>query len=97
LFNVVVVATWYTFDDLGRPLWLVGSADFDAANDAAAMDMYSASGAKFGAAFDPKSVQRTRWGTAHLQWQAGKLMQVGYTRLDGNSGSMVLSRIFPVQ
>ncbi len=93
--KLVVVGTWYTFDDTGKPLWLTGSADYDAVANAAQLDLYSASGAKFGAAFDPRDVVRTRWGTATLQWSGGAAMQVKYARLDGNAGSVSLQRIFP--
>jgi hypothetical protein len=92
--KVVVVGTWYTFDE-GKPLWLIGSADYNAVANAALLDLHCASGAKFGAAFNPNDVVRTHWGTAKLQWGANGGMQVTYTRQDGNTGTLSLQRIFP--
>lgn len=93
--KVVVVGSWFTFDELGRPLWLIGSGDYDAAANAAQLELHSASGAKFGAAFDPAALVRMRWGTAKLQWNDAGAMQVQYLRQDGNAGTLSLERIFP--
>jgi len=93
--KLFVVGSWFTFDELGRPLWLIGSGEYDTAADAAQLDLHSASGAKFGAAFNPSDVVRTRWGIAKLHWRADGGMQVDYTRQDGNAGTLSLKRIFP--
>jgi len=56
-----MVATYYTYDNAGNQVWLIGNALTD--GDSATIPVIIAEGATFGAGFDPDDVVRTDWGT----------------------------------
>ncbi|MEO8803542.1 MAG: hypothetical protein ABI304_05680 [Rudaea sp.] len=60
------IVTWYTYDTQGNQVWLLGVGAEQ--NGAIVFDqMAITSGAHFGTAFDPASVQKEDWGTLTLQ------------------------------
>lgn len=61
-----VLLTWYTFDTQGRQLWIVGQGQFEA-GVARFADLFTASGPRFGAAFDPDDLALEPWGSAEIQ------------------------------
>ncbi|MEO8803541.1 MAG: hypothetical protein ABI304_05675 [Rudaea sp.] len=60
------IVTWYTYDTQGNQVWLLGVGAEQ--NGSIVFDqMAITSGAHFGTAFDPASVQKEDWGTLTLQ------------------------------
>lgn len=96
--NGSAAATWFTYDQDGNQLWILGVGTFDGST-LEVDDMYIRSGAKWGPAFDPDDIQTTRWGamrmifngcgSATLQYDsgigfgAGQLEMQRLTRLEG--------------
>jgi YD repeat-containing protein len=64
-----IFATWFAYDDAGRPLWLVmpdAKVAVVAGVPTATGDVYTTRGPGSSAPFDPSQVVRTRVGTASL-------------------------------
>jgi cytochrome c2 len=57
----VVAVSFYTYDGLGNPYYLIGSGTVD--GDTFVIDFHATHGAVYGADFDPLDVQREPWGT----------------------------------
>lgn len=57
-----VVVSWYTFDALGEPYWLIGVGEADVAGRLLVTDLFSASGTRYGHGFDASTVQLRRAG-----------------------------------
>jgi hypothetical protein len=67
--NDTLFATWFTYDDAGKPLWLVMSGAKNTANNLYLGDLYSTTGPPFSSAtFDPAQVTVTRVGSASLDF-----------------------------
>lgn len=62
----LAVLAWYLYTPEGTPMWLVGTQPVGAGATSATFAMLRASGATFGAGFDPGDVQRSAWGSATL-------------------------------
>lgn len=58
------LVTWYTYspDGSGDPVWIVGAGHREG-NRVVFPELFTASGAQFGSAFDPDDVQITPWGS----------------------------------
>jgi hypothetical protein len=56
-----LLAYFYTYDDAGNQMWLIGNAPID--GDTAVLPMFVTSGAMFGPAFNPDDVDLEEWGT----------------------------------
>jgi hypothetical protein len=63
-----VVATWYTFDALGAPLWIVANGTMDASG-AARLDAFVAEGGRFPPAPAPGAVTARPWGELRFRFQ----------------------------
>jgi len=65
------IATWFTYTPLGDgPIWIVGAGQ--RIGDAIEFpEMFTASGAQFGAAFNPDDVELTPWGRLRLELNCG--------------------------
>ncbi|MEO6064533.1 MAG: hypothetical protein ABIP49_01960, partial [Lysobacterales bacterium] len=61
-----VVGYWYTFDNTGAPLWLVGTGPV--VGDHAVLQTVSVSGGRFGNSFDPAQIQQRAWGTLEVRF-----------------------------
>lgn len=70
---------WYTFDERGEPLWLVGAA-FGPSRYA--FDVYRARGTPFGAGFVADDVRRTLWGRVTLELRDCNVVALRYVALD---------------
>ncbi len=57
--------TWYTYDAQGNPYWLIGTGQADGGR-IVFEQMHSTQGGRFGAAYDPREVQRIDWGRLEL-------------------------------
>jgi cytochrome c2 len=63
-----MVATYYTYDGMGNPIWLIGNATVT--GDGATVPVVMASGGIFGPAFDPTTVNRVEWGTLQFTFNS---------------------------
>ncbi len=59
------VAYWFTFDEQGRPRWLVGNGRIEG-NRIEFPELIAASGARFGPDFDPEDVETATVGSARM-------------------------------
>jgi len=92
---------WYTFDDAGRPIWLIGT---DISNELSPpppagtlpFALVQPVGTRFGVAFDPAAVQRRAWGGVTLVFQPGACNTVALNwqrSTDGATGTLNYTRL----
>jgi photosystem II stability/assembly factor-like uncharacterized protein len=90
-----IFATWFAYDDAGRPLWLVmPDAKVAVVNGVptAAGDVYATHGpASSGSTFDPSQVVRTKVGTATLAFGASDRAELS-SNVFGRAESRVIVR-----
>ncbi len=86
-----ILVYWYTFDDEGRPLWLVGDGAIH--DNLAIVSLVRVDGARFGAAFDPSDVRRANWGSITLKADSCDVIRATYRRLDGTAGELPMTRL----
>lgn len=72
--NPYLIATFYTYDDAGNQVWLLGVGPVD--GDTADIDIYIYDGATFGSGFDPADVNETAWGTGTITASSCSSMHV---------------------
>ena len=56
-----IVISFYTYDNQGNQLWLIGDGDVD--SSIAVIDFYVTDGGLYGSAFDAEQVDRVAWGS----------------------------------
>ena len=89
---------WYTYDPDGNPIYLIGAAMPDptiTATTPITIPMFTTSGARFGAAFNPAHVVTTPWGSVTLRFLGCNLLNVKYEPAGaswGASSSIVMRR-----
>jgi hypothetical protein len=96
----VPILFWYTFDDSGRPIWLIGA---ESSNELAlppfgymSFDLVQPVGTRFGPGFDPSAVQRRAWGSVTLAFAPGTCNAVRLEwrrRADGATGTLDYTRL----
>ena len=62
--DLYLIATFYTYDDAGNQVWLLGVGPVD--GDTADIDIYIYDGGTFGAGFNPADVNETPWGSGTI-------------------------------
>lgn len=72
----LAVIHWYTYDDLGNPIFLVGTGVLD--GNSLEVQFTSPYGMKYGE-FDPDSVKREEGGTAYFEFTDQDNVTVSYT------------------
>jgi predicted CXXCH cytochrome family protein len=72
--DLYLIATFYTYDDAGNQVWLLGVGPVD--GDTADIDIYIYDGATFGAGFNPADVNETAWGTGTVTASSCSSMSV---------------------
>jgi hypothetical protein len=88
----IVFATWFTYDDFGRPIWYVMSrAEGGAIRNDFEGEIYLTAGPAFGTAFDPSRVTRTGVGRGRFVIYNRDVAQI-YATVAGRSVSKTLSR-----
>lgn len=88
-----LLAYWYTFDERGNQMYLVGLAPYQEGESAVTLPLQVTSGAVFGPGFDPDDVERIDWGTARLEFTSCNSLTVDYDAMDFGSGTRHLSRL----
>ena len=61
-----VVVVWYVFDDMGNPLWLIGTGSHN--GESAVLTVNSAAGGLFPPLFSSDDVTLTEWGVMELRF-----------------------------
>ncbi|NKI35587.1 hypothetical protein HFP89_10460 [Wenzhouxiangella sp. XN79A] len=64
----IAIVAYFTYDDEGRPDWMVGNVDFEDGATTLDVPMISARGARFGAGFDPTDVVTEDAGRVELSF-----------------------------
>jgi cytochrome c peroxidase len=75
----LAVLFYFTYDDDGRPRWLIGGAEHEAGAERIEIPLAVGSGARFGSAFDSADVQRVPAGRAMLESTGCAGMRFRYT------------------
>ena len=57
---------WFSYDTAGQRRWFFGTGEIDG-NTLSFDEMFTSSGARFGAAFDPDAVSLSTWGSLELE------------------------------
>ena len=92
------LSVWFTYDDLGRQRWLIGTGEISG-NQIDFDLLQRPVGAFFGPAFDPDSVDRTTWGSMQFTFEDCKSGQMSYAAEDPaiGSGSLALEALTKIQ
>lgn len=93
--TLIPVVYWFTYDNQGNQLWLVGVGRNE--DDAIIIDdVLTLSGAQFGTDFDPDDVQQTRWGSLRLDFSGCDNVTLSWDASDMSfgSGSLELIRLY---
>jgi hypothetical protein len=89
-----LVAIWFTYDDAGNQMWLIGVAeDFD--ENQATFSVDQVSGPVFGPDFDSADVIVEQWGTISMKFDSCTEGQVYYNSTTGfGSGTYEIVKIY---
>lgn len=96
--GTTISMSWYTYDPDGNPIYLIGAAMLDptiTATTPITIPMFTTSGARFGAAFNPAHVVTTPWGSVTLRFLGCNLLNVKYEPAGaswGASSTIVMRR-----
>ena len=85
--------TWYTFDELGNPFWVLadGTVNGDIIEATA---LYPVNTTAFGAAFDNNEVELTEWGAIRLEFSSCDTLRLDYAAIEPfGSGSLAYQRL----
>lgn len=94
--NKGVFVSWYTFDDAGNSLWLVGNATLAPNGTQVDVPLIVTRGGRFGPLFNAANITRTGWGTVNLRFPTCSSAILRYTRTsDGQTGQYTMSRLGP--
>jgi hypothetical protein len=89
-----ISVAWFTFDENGNQMWLVGLADLQSGQTAVTIPVVVTSGPKFGPDYDPAALNRTPWGTLSLNFSTCSAGILSYASSVGfGSGAINLSRL----
>jgi hypothetical protein len=84
-------AYWYSYDENGAPVYLVGAGDYR--NGRAEIELIRTSGGRHGLALDPSAVRRTSWGRVVIEGLSCERVRVSYTPASGPAGTMEMTRL----
>jgi hypothetical protein len=95
--NGQAIVSWYTYDTSGNQVWLMGVGIPQ--NGSIVFDhLFSTSGPKFGAAFDPAKYQEHDWGSLTLTLDCnGGTAHYTSTQAGFGSGDFTLTRLTALQ
>lgn len=89
-----VQMAWVTHDQQGEQMWLFGVGQIDV--DRVRIDLVQPVGGRFGADFDPATVQRQAWGQVELVFNSCHQGQLNYRSPLMGEGSLPLLRLTAV-
>lgn len=89
-----VFVSWYTYDDAGNPLWLVGNTEVAPNGTQVDIPLIVTTGGRFGPLFRAENVRRTPWGTLNIRFPTCGSAVLRYQRTqDGQTGTYNLVRL----
>jgi hypothetical protein len=89
-----ISVAWFTYDENGNQMWLVGLADLQDDQTAVTIPVVVTSGPKFGPDYDPAAMNRTPWGTLSLNFSTCSAGILSYASSVGfGSGAINLIRL----
>lgn len=100
--QLLMVVSWYTFDDEGFPIWLVGAAPITPASRSVVVSLASQFGGRLAGNFDPATLNNLPWGEVNLRFPDCRSVQFDYQSthningLPRGSGSRRWSRLTDV-
>ncbi len=71
------VVYWFTYDDTGGQVWMIGVAN--RVGNSLQVDMQTTSGPTFGTQFDPADIKYTQWGSVQISFTNCNNAVVDYT------------------
>lgn len=92
----MVFLSWYTFDQEGNPMWLVGNALYNPGDDSVEFEVTLVENGQF---LGPKKADRTNVGTIKLTAKSCTEIQTNYdlAGLSMGSGNFLLTRVFDME
>jgi len=90
----LMLAYFYTYDDTGNQMWLVGTGPVN--GDTATVPMQVTSGAVFGPGFDPADVIREDWGTVTFIFSSCDAGTATYNSTSFGTGTSNIERVSSV-
>jgi hypothetical protein len=89
-----ISVAWFTYDNTGFQMWLVGVAELQAGQTVVTIPVAVTDGPKFGPDYDPAAVNRTPWGTLTLNFSSCSAGILSYASSVGfGSGAINLTRL----
>jgi hypothetical protein len=86
-----VTGFWFTYDDQGRPLYLVGSGEYRGGK--IVMDVVTTTGGRHGSDLVAAQVQRTAWGQVEIIPQSCSSLRITYRKNgQANTGTVAFTR-----
>jgi hypothetical protein len=74
----LAVVSWYTFDNDGFPLWLIGAAPIDGAATSSTIQLASKGGGGFAGQFDPSELVDLPWGQITITFPTCSTLRFTY-------------------
>jgi hypothetical protein len=96
--NNRIITTWYVYDDEGKPIWLLGTGEYDGKN--AILDVINAEGGMFPPDFNANNVNLTNWGKFELEFStcaSGLFKWVPNESTGFSAGEMNITRLTTTQ
>ena len=91
-----VFVSWYTYDDAGNNVWVVGNTVLAPNATQVDVPIIVTSGGRFGPLLRPENIQRAGWGTVNLRFPNCSTAVMRYTRTsDGQTGQYTMGRVGP--
>jgi len=92
--NNTMIIFWYTFDNEGNQIWLLGSGSFE--NDLATLSVVSTENGLFPPNFNAADVETTQWGSFEIEFDGCNQAEFRWMPNAGTeftSGSMPMTRL----
>jgi len=89
-----IAAAWFTFDEAGNQMWLVGNQVLDSSQTSVTIDVSRYDGPVFGPGFDSGDLNAMPWGTLTLRFPNCDSAVLNYSSTDGfGSGQINMIRL----
>lgn len=86
--------SWYTYDDAGNLLWVVGNTVYAEGATSVTVPLAQTSGGRWGPALRPENLSRTAWGQATLSFPDCRTAVMQWTRFaTGERGTYRMTRV----
>ena len=91
-----VFVSWYTYDEAGNPMWLVGNTELAPNGTQVDIPLIVTTGGRFGPLFRADNIRRTPWGSMNIRFPTCNSAMLRYQRTqDGQTGTYNMVRLGP--